>query len=181
MNSEKPTADGCTIRHAAPGDIPAIVGIFDRARAYMRSKGNLSQWTGGYPSAATALADMEAGNCYVGLDSAGAVRFVFTLIFGDDPTYGVVYGGSWTDSSPYATLHRVASDGSVRGMLRRCVDFALQTIPHLRIDTHRDNRPMLKAIADCRFTRCGVILLADGSPREAFELCAADESKDNNR
>lgn len=181
MSSVKPTSDVCKIRHAAPGDIPAIVGIFDRARAFMRSCGNLSQWTGGYPSTSTALTDIDARNCYVGVDDSSTVRFVFTLIFGDDPTYGVIYDGTWIDDSPYATLHRVASDGTMRGVLRRCVDFALRKTSHIRIDTHRDNLPMLKAIAKCGFARCGVILLADGSPREAFELCESDESKDCSR
>lgn len=140
----------------------------------MRSYGNMEQWTDGYPSADTIAADIAADQCFVGIDNSGKIRFVFTLIFGPDPTYSVIYDGAWPSDEPYATLHRVASDGSLNRVLERCVSFALTRISHLRIDTHKDNRPMLRAIERCGFQRCGVIHLADGSPREAFALCSRE-------
>ena len=45
-------------------------------------------------------------------------------------------------------------------------------IGHLRIDTHADNEPMLNAVKRYGFKHCGVIYVADGSPREAFQYSA---------
>ena len=45
------------IRHAAVQDVPAILRIYDAARAFMRRTGNLTQWSGGYPSEEIVHAD----------------------------------------------------------------------------------------------------------------------------
>ena len=141
--------------------------IYDGARTFMRRSGNLTQWTGGYPSVETIHKDIAGGYLYAGFDDEGTIKFVFSLIGGDDATYTVI-DGAWPDSLPYATLHRVASDGSLRGVLELCVEFAFKTYERLRIDTHADNRPMLAAITRCGFAHCGIIYLADSSPRVAF-------------
>lgn len=158
-----------TIRKATLSDVPRIMQIYDGARRFMRRSGNMTQWTGGYPSASIVETDILKGYLHAGCDEDGTVRFVFSMIGGDDSTYAFIEG-EWPDNLPYATLHRVASDGTLRGVLDLCVDYALEHYDRLRIDTHADNRPMLDAIARCGFSRCGVIYLADGSPREAFAL-----------
>lgn len=138
----------------------------------MRANGNLTQWTGGYPSSDIIACDINCGQCFVGVDERNEIRFVFTLIPGDDPAYAKIHDGAWLIEGAYATLHRVASDGSLHGVLERCVDFAKSLYPglSLRIDTHADNHPMLRAIARCGFRRCGTIRLDDGSPRTAFAM-----------
>ena len=40
------------IRHAEMADLPAMMDMFARARAFMASSGNPNQWVDGYPSAA---------------------------------------------------------------------------------------------------------------------------------
>lgn len=42
----------------------------------------------------------------------------------------------------YAAVHRVASDGTVRNVLEKIMDYCKAQIPHLRIDTHEDNKVM---------------------------------------
>ena len=49
------------------------------------------------------------------------------------------------------------------------VAFAAGRCPHLRIDTHADNRPMRNHIAGAGFVYCGIIRVEDGSPRLAYE------------
>lgn len=156
-----------SIRKATKTDVPRIMQIYDGARRFMRQSGNLTQWTGGYPSASTIENDIRAGYLHAGCDEEGILRFVFSMIGGEDPTYAVI-DGEWPDNLPYATLHRVASDGTLRRVLDQCVEYALERYDRLRIDTHSDNRPMLDAIARCGFVRRGIIYLADGSPRVAF-------------
>ena len=47
------------IRQATVQDIPEILRIYDAARAFMRRSGNLTQWSGGYPSEEIVRTDIE--------------------------------------------------------------------------------------------------------------------------
>lgn len=135
----------------------------------MRSHGNLSQWSDGYPSEEVIAYDIDRSNHYIGFDEAERVAVVFTFIIGEDPTYAIIEDGEWPDNNPYGTIHRMASTGIHKGMLSRCVDFCLEKCGTIRIDTHSDNLPMLKSINSLGFHRCGIIRVADGSPRIAFQ------------
>ena len=102
------------------------------------------------------------------LDST--IEGVFALIPGEDPTYRYIENGAWHSSRPYATIHRLASRGTTRGIAKACFDFCLERSSYLRIDTHEDNRPMQQAVTRCGFQKCGTIYLTDGSPRIAFDF-----------
>lgn len=158
-----------TIRKGREADIEAVLAIFDGARRYMRATGNLVQWVGGYPAREDVLADIAAGNCYVGEDAGGEIVLVFAFILGEDPTYAVIEDGEWLNAEPYGTIHRIASNGKYRRMLDACVDYCFALTQNIRIDTHTDNRPMLTALARLGFQRCGIIYCRDGSPRLAFQ------------
>ena len=69
----------------------------------------------------------------------------------------------------YGTIHRVAGDGNVHGVLAMAVQFCEQNIKHLRIDTHNDNKIMQHVIEKNGFKRCGIIHVKDGSERIAYE------------
>ena len=45
-------------------------------------------------------------------------------------------------------------------------------LPELRADTHADNKIMQHLLEKNGFTRCGVIHVADGSPRFAYQKLA---------
>ena len=53
------------IRRAAIQDLPKIMPIFEKARAFMRRSGNASQWIDGYPSEEIIRKDIYNGNFYV--------------------------------------------------------------------------------------------------------------------
>lgn len=93
----------------------------------------------------------------------------FSFIIGEDPTYQVIEDGAWHSDALYGTIHRVASDGTTKGVARACFDFCIGEIPCLRIDTHRDNLTMQAAIRRYGFSQCGIIHVADGSERMAFD------------
>lgn len=156
------------IRPATPADVEAILAVYEASRRYMRATGNLTQWNDGYPARADVEADLAAGNCYVG-ELAGEVVMAFAFIVGDDPTYRIIEEGAWLNDRPYGTIHRLGSNGRRSGMLAACVDYCFGRIDNLRLDTHRDNRPMLTAVERLGFTRCGIIYCRDGSPRIAFQ------------
>lgn len=155
------------IRKAQTEDFPRILEIYAYARQFMRDNGNPTQWGDGAPAESTLRADMAAGELYV-LEENGLYG-VFALIPGVDPTYTEIEG-AWLSQSPYATLHRVAGDGTLHGILDSAVAFAKTQYPHLRIDTHRDNKIMQHVIAKNGFVYCGVINTEDGTPRLAYEL-----------
>lgn len=154
------------IRRAEPADLNDILKIYALARSYMRENGNPNQWGDGYPSSEMLLEDIFNKRLYAVTDR-GVIRGVFYFEIGDDPTYARIEGG-WISDEPYGVIHRIASDGS-GGIFRACLDFCLRRIPHLRIDTHHDNRTMQHVVEKHGFQRRGIIYVADGSPRIAYE------------
>ncbi len=159
--------DELSIRAAAKADIPEINRIYDAAKDFMRSYGNASQWTGEYPWNMVE-SDIEKGQCFL-VESAGRPCAVFAFILGDDPTYSYIEDGAWPNSEPYGTVHRVGSDGSVKGLMRFISGWAMERVDNLRVDTHEKNLPMKSALTSAGFSRCGVIYIDDGTPRTAFQ------------
>lgn len=156
------------IRPATAADIPAILEIFDIARSFMRQNGNFSQWTGAYPGEPDVVADIAMGEAFV-IEEDGAFCAAFTLLSRTEPTYAVIEDGAWLQNGPYGTIHRVASNGKCRGVVRKAVDFALQYHKVLRCDTHADNLPMQRALTNAGFVYCGTVFMADNTPRRAYE------------
>ena len=99
----------------------------------------------------------------------GEVIATFVLRGGEDPTYKVIYDGKWLDKGPYATIHRIASDLSRKGILHLAVQFALRSYNSLRIDTHRDNAVMRSAVLREGFRYCGIIRCWNGTERLAYQ------------
>ena len=156
------------IRKAEYTDIRRALDIYDSARRFMRSRGNAVQWVNGYPSEELLRADVAAGQLYV-MEDAGGVYAVFAFIIGDDPTYQVIDGAWLDDGTPYGTLHRLGSDGSHRGVFAETAAWAATQCGHLRADTHAANDTMQRCMERAGFVRCGVIHVADGTPRLAYE------------
>lgn len=94
------------------------------------------------------------------IEQDGAICGVFVFIIGEDPTYAVIDEGAWLSNAPYGTIHRVASNGTVHGIMKQIVGFCRAQIHHLRIDTHADNHIMQHLILQCGFTRPGHYLRA---------------------
>ena len=157
-----------TIRTAQTADLPAIQKIYSHARAFMKQTGNASQWGDHWPPEALLETDIAAQRLYV-VETPDGVHGVFALIFGDDPTYAVIEDGAWLSDTPYATVHRVASDGTVRGIFQAVLSFCQAQASHLRIDTHPDNHVMQHLILKNGFQQCGIIYAGDGTSRIAYE------------
>ena len=156
-----------TVRNATIEDLPIILKIYDRARSYMRETGNPNQWGSHNPKKFVLEKDIMSGNLYV-LEDEHEIQGVFAFIIGDDPTYQVIEG-TWHDDKTYGTIHRIAASGKKRGVFTACIEFCERKIDHLRIDTHQDNRIMQHLVTKHGFRYCGIIHLADGSPRLAYD------------
>ena len=156
------------IRRAEFTDVSRLVEIFEGAKVFMRACGNLSQWADGYPAREDFLRDISSGNFYV-LEVDGVVEAGFALVPSPEPTYEHI-DGAWLTDGDYVTIHRIASSGAVRGVFDMAVDFAFSSHDVVRVDTHRDNEPMKRAIMRRGFSYCGVIYLANGDERLAYEI-----------
>ena len=148
-------------------DLPAILQIYEDARAFMRSQGNPNQWGTNHPAEEILRQDIAVGDLYL-CRGDGEVLGVFFYAQGDDPTYATI-AGAWQNDEPYGVIHRIAVKSRSRGVASFCFDWALKRCPNLRIDTHRDNIAMQKALAKNGFQYCGVIRIASGDERIAFQ------------
>ena len=179
------------IKKSETGDLERIDELYDKARAIMRGDGNLTQWAAGYPNKDSAMADIIRGNSYVMLEgegkggkfgevsggkaAKGEICGTFAFIKGEEPTYRKIYGGKWLNGDlPYATIHRLASTPESRGIAYSCFDWCFRQLPNLRIDTHRDNSIMRHVIEKWGFEYRGVILLANGEERLAYQKIAGE-------
>jgi len=160
------------IRLAQEKDIDNIMPLYTYARKFMAANGNPSQWRGNYPAAEDVLKDITHNNYYVCTpdDQPDKIIGGFAFIIGREPNYTVIENGTWHSDQPYGTIHRIASNGQSKGIARACFDFCHSKINHLRIDTHADNLPMQKAIGSYGFRYCGIIHVADGTPRNAYDF-----------
>lgn len=159
------------IRLARTEELDRIMALYHSAQTFMIRNGNPTQWDRFYPTRELLEADISRKTCYV-MTADGGIHGVFVLRFGEDPTYRIIENGAWLNDAPYVTIHRLASDGTVRGVFRACADFCLGFSDNLRVDTHADNLPMQRSIEAYGFRRCGVIHVADGTPRFAYQYLA---------
>lgn len=157
------------IRLATDKDIDTILETFECAKKYMRANGNSRQWNGSYPDRGLMLSEIAAGHCHVVETGEGLLAGTFCLILGPDPTYAKIDGPGWVNAGPYGTVHRLASNGIAHGIGKACIDYCLNVIPNLRADTHEDNKTMQHLLESNGFVRCGIIHIADGSPRIAYQ------------
>jgi RimJ/RimL family protein N-acetyltransferase len=165
------------IEKVNPSDVDEILGIYSSARRFMRETGNPSQWADNYPSTSVICTDIKEQRLYKITDGS-AILGVFCFFIGEEPTYREIYEGEWESAAPCGVIHRVAISDSARGkgISGKIFDYCSSISPYLRIDTHRDNTPMQKALEKFGFTRRGIIYLANGDERIAFDYC---RRKDN--
>ncbi len=159
-----------TIRKAKPTDLSSILKVYEIAREYMRKSGNPDQWGTDKPKQELLEEDIRKGQLFVGESEDGAIRFVFAFILGEDPTYSYIEDGAWLSDEPYGTIHRIAGDGTVSGVVQKAVTYGRQWVSSIRIDTHEKNTTMQHVVEKLGFVRCGIIYISDGTPRIAYQL-----------
>lgn len=161
------------IRKTTPEDLDTVLGIYERAVRFMAESGNPNQWVNGYPARELIEEDIKNGVSYV-VEAEGTVEAVFSYIEGEDATYRRIEQGSWRTEGRYGTIHRLASAGNRSGMANICFDWCAEHgrahgCGSLRADTHQDNQIMQHLLEQRGFQYCGVIHLANGAPRLAYE------------
>ena len=158
-----------TIREAKPADIPEIMQVMEAAKKIMRQSGNMHQWGDGYPSEAVIFSDTEKHGGFV-IEDDGHIVGYFAFLPSPEPTYSKIYNGEWQDDiRSYHVIHRIASYPDVHGIFSDIMDFCFSRDTNIRIDTHKDNHIMQHNIEKHGFTYCGIIYLASGDERLAYQ------------
>lgn len=157
------------VRHAQIADIPRIMTVLGAAKGIMRASGNMGQWVNGYPSEDVIADDIVSGYGFV-VEDGDLVEAYFAFIPSPEPTYARIYDGAWMDDErPYHVVHRIGSTPESHGVFETIMAFCFSHDPNIRIDTHRDNRIMQHCILKAGFSYCGIIYLASGDERLAYQ------------
>lgn len=160
------------IRRANKEDIKCIMRIYEAAKKKMRADGNLHQWSDKYPDEETLLNDIARGELYIAHDG-NEIYGVFMLSFSGEDTYKEIQG-AWINDEPYAVIHRIASFGKGKNLLKDAIDFAFEKTNNIRIDTHEDNNIMRTLLKKLGFIYTGIIHLKNGDERRAYQLIKSE-------
>lgn len=158
-----------SVRNATLDDLKEIMHLFSLARLFMKKQGNPNQWINNYPSEELIKEQIERRVCMVCCDVTGKILATFCFLPGPDPTYSHIEG-TWLSDRPYYVIHRLASDGSIHGIADLCISWCRNHAVSLRLDTHEDNKIMQHIAKKNGFVYCGIIYVANGTPRLAYQL-----------
>jgi len=158
-----------SIKKTTTADLPTVMQIYKEARQMMAESGNPNQWTDGHPAQPIIEKDIEAGLSYVCVNENRVVA-VFYFDTTPDPTYTKI-DGAWKREGTYGVIHRIARAATpdAKGAGAFCLNWCFEQLPNIRIDTHKDNAPMLKLLGNLGFEYCGIIWLENGDERLAFQ------------
>ena len=134
------------IRHSTDKDFERIMEIYEHARMFMAEHGNPNQWgPTQWPPEQLIHDDILHQTSYVCVHESKIVgTFFFSAGENTEPAYQRIENGKWIGDNAYGVVHRLADDGSVKGIGKFCLDWAYQ--------------------------HCGIIyVMADNSPRPAYE------------
>ena len=162
-------------RRAKISDLEQIVDIIEEAKKYLK-EAKVDQWQNGYPEKNDLRKDIEGGNSYVLVNENDVLATTVISLKGES-TYNSIFHGQWVTEEEYMVMHRVAVHSNYKGkglfkeLIKEAAKIALSNnILSIKIDTHKDNVSMQKALCNNNFEKCGLIYLEDGSERIAFEL-----------
>ncbi|BDC01508.1 GNAT family N-acetyltransferase [Clostridium perfringens] len=161
-------------RQANISDLDQIVEIIELSKKYLKET-KVDQWQDGYPAKEDLRRDIESRNSYV-LTNKDEIVATTVISLDGESTYNSIFNGEWITNEEYIVMHRVAVHDRYKGkgifkeLIKEAENLALNKgIFSIKIDTHRDNISMQKAVLKNDFKKCGIIYLEDGSERIAFE------------
>ena len=139
-------------------DLDSIMEIIDQAKAYLKSK-NIDQWQDGYPNEEGLKLDITHNSLYV-VKEDNLIIGVF-CVGNYEPTYDVIYKGEWSTNKDYVVVHRFAVRNKYKGkgVAKYIFDYVKSKYDYIRVDTHPDNKSMIKCLYNNGFTYRGEIFL----------------------
>lgn len=117
---------------------------------------------------------MKENRLYVA-DIDGKVVGMAVLVFDGDEDYKNI-DGKWLVNGKYGVIHRIAvnPDYKSQNVAKNLLDFFENKLKELnydsiRVDTHKDNKSMLRFIEKNGFQKCGIVYIRKTDERIAFE------------
>lgn len=157
-------------------NLASIMGIVKDAQIHLASQ-QIDQWQDGYPNEEAILKDITNQESFVvqndRMDIMGTAMFTTRA----EPTYSSI-DGAWLsmENSIYGVIHRMAvsndfrKQGIAKFIFTACEQKLKESkITSMRIDTHEDNKEMQGLLKHLDYIYCGVIYLANGDKRLAYE------------
>lgn len=156
------------ITKASLKELKDIVDICLKTKEYFKAA-LIPQWQGEYPNEETFKKDIDLQRLFVAKDD-DVVIGMFVLTY-PDHNYDYIEEGKWEDNTPYIAIHRLAikEEYKGKGYAHKIFDYVKENYDHIRIDTHKLNYAMNRAILKNDFVYRGVIYVEDGTPRNAYE------------
>lgn len=164
------------ITKTSVSDIEVLMAIFHEAQGTIAALG-IDQWQNGYPSEPVVEDDVAKGQSFC-VRKDGVICGTFVLV-DHEPLYDNIEDGHWLtgdDGDDYIAMHRVAVAVAMRGqgVPPLMIEYAAEQARcrgkrSIRIDTHRGNVVMRRMLEKNGFNYCGIIHLANGDPRVAYE------------
>ena len=164
------------LRLAQLEDLSDILPIYESA-IQLLAKQSSTQWQDGYgPTKENIQVNILNQELYLLINDSQIVA-LGTLQAGVDPVYSAIIG-QWKGTNNYLSIHRISVNPLVRqkGYAKKLLQALILQGRKLgyhdfRIDTHRLNKGMQKAILDTGFQFCGEIYfpIPDGH-RYAYQL-----------
>lgn len=160
-----------SIRKATMLDLDKILEIKEISRNFMIKNNNELQWIDDYPQEDLLISDINNEQLYVVvIDDEICGFFMFKV--GIDETYLNIYDGNWLNDEEYGVIHRVASNFKNKNIFQKIINYCLNIVSNIRIDTYKDNKIMLHLLEKYNFVRCGTIYVnsSKNNDRIAFQL-----------
>lgn len=157
-----------TIRNASMSDMEDIMRIYEQARIFMAQNGNPNQWKTTYPQNYIVENDINSQTLYVA-EYEKRIVAVFYFDITRDETYEVIKEGNWLNDDVCGVIHRVASDKTVKGIFKECLEYCKGKIGNIKIDTHKDNKVMQHVLEKNGFKRCGIVYVENNEERIAYQ------------
>ena len=161
-------------RKTVETDIKDIMKIIKQAQNYFKENG-IDQWQNNYPNPETIKNDVYNNHSYVLLKDNKIVATA-AISFDGEKTYDSIYEGQWMSTNDFVVIHRIAVENNYKGLglsaeIIKNVESLCRSrgVNSIKIDTHEDNLSMQKCLKKNDFKYCGIIYLADGNKRIAFE------------
>ena len=178
-------------------DLPQLFELYAHARKYMAETGNPHQWPEDYPSREILLNDMKNGG-YVILPgdmdhgkgeaqdetlresqsqiqndcSNGKKTTIIGAFILEENAHELAYDtidGQWLNDEPYAVIHRCATLYHQKGIGQFFLDWCFEKCSNIRVDTHKDNLPMIRFLEKNHFTYCGIVYYERVGARLAYQ------------
>ena len=161
-------------RLAKEVDREKIEKIYEDGSLKLKSLG-INQWQGNEKPNLNNFSNLNENKIIYVLEDKEII--VSTLIIYDkDQDYENNLVGTWNSPKPYVALHRIATLSGARkkGYGRKIIEFAESyarenNFKSVRIDTHRENKPMQNLLSSMEYNFVGLVFLDGKRERFAYE------------